>query len=996
MPQSEPALMTLTSPPQPSLPLTIEQSLQQAIAHHLAGRLQEAGALYQSILQLQPAHAEANHNMGVVAAESKQLAEALPYFLAALEAEPAHGPYWLSYINALIQAGQLDAAREVLSIASQQGLRGDEVEALSAFLRVETTLEVHINSSNRHALNSTPDAVQVAKQSSAIEGKKNASTSDNSATLQDETPTLKEINSVLALFNHGQHPEAATLAQSMVTRYPLHGFGWNVLGASFKQMGRSADALLPLQKATALSPEDAYAHGNLGATLKDLGRLDEAEVSLRRALDIHSDFAEAHLNLGATLQDMGRLVEAESSYRHALQIKPDFAEAHYNLGIILKRLGHLDASRVCYKQALEIKPYFAEAHYSLGILVKEMGHLDEAEACYRQALQINPNYAEAHCNLGATLQSQDRLNEAEISYRQALQLNPDYAEAHCNLGFILHEQNRLDEAQVSYRNALQLKPDYADAHYNLSFTLQRLGQLDEAEACCRRALQIKPDFADAHNKLGYTLHELGRLDEAEACCRQALQIKPDFADAHLNLAFILQLLNKPDEAEACCRRALLIKPDHASAYENFLFFLSHNNGVEASALFAEHVRFGEQFETPLRASWPKHANSRDPERCLQIGIVSGDFRDHAVAPFIEPLLIHLATYPQLALHAYANHGKDDDTSKRLRTYFKHWHPIVGLSDAVLADKIRADGIDILIDLSGHTGKNRLLTFARKPAPLQASWLGYPGTTGLCAMDYYLADRFYLPPGQFDNQFTEKIVHMPVNVPFLPSADAPPVNALPALGNGYVTFGSFNRSTKLSHAVVSLWAQVLRSVPTSKMLLGAMPQEGQYDMLLGWFDEEGIDRERLSFQPRSTMAHYLGLHQQVDFCLDTFPYNGGTTTLHALWMGVPTLTLAGSTAAGRSGASNLGQLGLDGFIAHDAADFVQKGLFWAGNLSALAELRAGMRERFAQSTIGQPAVAAAGVERALRMMWQRWCEGLQAATFEVSLSDNKSANQEVDA
>jgi predicted O-linked N-acetylglucosamine transferase (SPINDLY family) len=632
----------------------------------------------------------------------------------------------------------------------------------------------------------------------------------------------------------------------------------------------------------------------------------------------------------------------------------------------------------------------------LGAVFKHRGLNMDALLPMQKAASRSPGDAEAHSNLGGALMDLGRLDEAEASLRRALEINANLAGAHYNLAVTLKNLVRLEEAAASYQRALQINPNYTEAHCNLGATLNDLGRLDEAEASCRRALEIKPDNAEAYSNLGSVLQNLGRLNEAETNYRKALQIRPDYADALYNLGITLQYLGQPDEVEACYRRALQIKPNLASAYHNLLFFLSHKAGVGAQALFAEHLRFGEQFEAPLRANWLGHANTRDPERCLQIGIVSADLCNHAIACFIEPVLAHLTDSAQLSLHAYANHDKDDSTTLRLRGYFKHWHPIAGLSDGALADKIREDNIDILIDLSGHTAKNRLLTFARKPAPVQASWLGYPGTTGLRAVDYYLADRFFLPPGQFDSQFTEKIVQMPANVPFLPSAEAPPVNMLPALNNGYLTFGSFNRPSKLSHAVISLWAQILRALPNSRMVLGAMPEEGKYDTLLEWFAQEGIARERLSFHQRSGMDSYLALHQQVDICLDTFPYNGGTTTLHALWMGVPTLTLAGGTAAGRPGASILGHVGLEAFIANDAADFVQKGVSWAGNLAALADLRAGMRERFANSAMGQPALVAAGVERTLRIMWQRWCAGLPAESFEVSLHDNSCVKQEADA
>jgi predicted O-linked N-acetylglucosamine transferase (SPINDLY family) len=428
---------------------------------------------------------------------------------------------------------------------------------------------------------------------------------------------------------------------------------------------------------------------------------------------------------------------------------------------------------------------------------------------------------------------------------------------------------------------------------------------------------------------------------------------------------------------------LKFKPDYAVAFSNLLFCLSQNATVDAQTLFLEHCRFGERFEAPLRAFWTEHTNSRIPERCLQIGFVSGDLRNHAVASFIEPVLNHLSGYPLLSLHAYANHSIEDSTTQRLRGNFAHWNKIDSLSDAALAEKIRADGIDILIDLSGHANNNRLLTFARKPAPVQISWMGYPCTTGLRAMDYYVADQLFLPRGEFENQFTEKILRLPASAPFLPNTDAPPVNKLPALDSGYVTFGSFNRVSKLSRPVIALWSQLLRALPDSRMVLGGMPEEGKYGMLIEWFAQNGIVRERLDFYSRSDLASYLRLHQQVDICLDTFPYNGGTTSFHALWMGVPTLSLAGKTAAGRSGPAILGNVGLEAFVARDAADFVQKGVSWSGNLTELSEIRAGLRERFASSPRGMPEVIAASLERALRIMWQRWCANLPAESFEVT-------------
>ncbi len=799
------------------------------------------------------------------------------------------------------------------------------------------------------------------------------------------------------------------------------------LGLSLDEQGRFAEAEACYRRIIESKPDDALVHFNLGITLASQHRLPEAEACYRRAVEIKPNFSMAYFRLGVILRQQERLTDAESCQRRALEIRPVYAEAHdellntfmgqarfseaevicrkmlehtpneavahYNLGVTLKEQDRSVEAEECYLCALKIKPDFAEAHSNLGVVVMKQGRLSEAEASYRRALEIKPDSAEIHFILGGILADQNRFSEAETALRRALEIKPEFTEACYNLANVLKEQGRLSEAEVCYRRALKSKPDFAEAHNSLGAIFIGQSRFSEAETCFLRALKITPDCSDAHINLGTALHWQGRLIEAEACYRRALKIKPDCVDAHNNLGLALKNQGKLAEAEASYRHVLKLKPDYAEAYSNLLFCLSHNEAVDAQALFVMHCQFGEQYETPLRTSWQQHRNARDPERRLQIGFVSADLHNHAITSFFKPLLACLARSPALSLHAYYNYTVEDDVTRHLRGHMEQWHSIVGLSDAAVAQKICEDGIDILIDLSGHTGKNRLLSFAHKPAPVQASWMGYPGTTGLTAMDYYLADRFLLPPGQFDAQFTEKIVRLPANAVFLPQGAAPPVNILPAIANGHLTFGSFNRPSKLSLKVIALWSQLLRALPDARMLLGAMPEDDNNDTLIGWFAQEGIARERLSFHHRSGMQTYLALHHRVDVCLDTFPYAGGTTTLHALWMGVPTLTFARHTMASRQGVAILGHIGLEEFAARDAADFVQKGLFIAGNIPLLANLRSGLRKRFEQSLISQPAVVADGLERALRMMWQRWCAGLPAESFEVSLQDTGNVTQE---
>ncbi len=921
--------------------------LQQALEHQHAGRLFEAGKLYQTILQSRPDHPDANHNLGMIALEAGEAEAGLSYLAAALDADPARAQFWLNYIDALLRAGHRDDARSVLALARQHGLEGDAVDALLA--RV--------------------DAGEVS----------DAATCGGS-------PDKADMEAVVGLLEACRYLEVIAHAKRMTARFPEHAFAWKIMGVAFKLLGQDADAILPMQRAVALAPDDVEAHYNLGVALQELGRLDEAETCYRRALELDPAYADARLNLGVALSRLQRLEEAEASLRTVLLDDPRCVAAHSNLGSVLLERGCLEEAASCLRQALQLDPHNAAVHDNLGLALYRLHRLDEAEAQFRAALRIDPDRSGAHTSLGVALQEQGRLDEAEAHFQIAQQIDPEDARAHERRGSIHYIRGRLPEAEACFRRALRIVPDEAGIHANLGRLLRHLMRFDEAEASLRRALEIRPDDIETLNKLGLTLMDTGALGEAEHCFRRVLAKTPDNPGVIGNLAHALASLGRIGEAEACFRRAQQLLPDDASLHSNLLYFLTLNDLLDAEGLFAEHLRFAERFEPATAVASAMPTRDRDPARRLHVGFVSADLNNHAVASFIEPVLAKLAHDARFTLHAYCNSLVNDATTQRLREHFAHWTAVVTHSDAELADAIRADGIDILIDLSGHTAGNRLPVFARKPAPVQATWMGYPGTTGLQTIDYCLGDPFYLPPGQFDKQFTEKIAYLPANSPYSPPPDAPPVSRLPAADLGHLSFGSFARPNKISRKVVALWAELLRALPDSRMILAGMPEADACGALLDGFRAEGIEAGRLTLHERCDTQTYLGLHRHVDICLDTFPYNGGTTTLHALWMGVPTLTLAGATAAGRSGASILAHAGLESFVACDARDFVDKGVSWAGRLDELAAIRADLRERFLRSARGQPNLVAEGVARALRAMWQRWCAGLPAESFGISLQD----------
>jgi predicted O-linked N-acetylglucosamine transferase (SPINDLY family) len=571
--------------------------------------------------------------------------------------------------------------------------------------------------------------------------------------------------------------------------------------------------------------------------------------------------------------------------------------------------------------------------------------------------------------------------------RTLTQRFPAHGPAWRVLALALHRSGQTAPACEAFARAVTLLPDDTQCRLLLADGLRLLNNFAEAERQCRQIFTYAPDMPEAHRLMCTLLGGLGRVNEARAAGLRAIELAPDNAVMHSSLAVMLfDNSGSPAEAEPYFRRARELDPSDAALHSSLLLGLAHQIDIDAATLLAEHRAFAAEHEAPLRARWTPHPNRRDPARPLRIGLVSGDLFKHAVASYLTPLLGPLKREGDLSLYFYYNHVHVDQVTADLKRYATAWRDVSALSDDALCQQIRNDRIDILIDLAGHTGRNRLLTFARKPAPVQVSYIGYPSTTGLDAIDYYLADRFAIPPGPVEQQFSEKIVRLQAVAAFEPERNAPPVNLLPALHNGYVTFGSFNRLNKLRADVIAVWARLLHALPNARMVMGGTSPNGGHDELIGWFEQAGIGRERVSFLPRSSTIVYLQQHHQIDICLDTFPYTGSTTVLHSLWMGVPTLTIEGATVPSRAGTGWMSQVGLEAFVAADADAFVAKGIALAGDLDALAQVRNGLRARCEASPAFRPDVIGENLADAFRTMWRRWCDDLPPESFSVTPRD----------
>jgi len=591
----------------------------------------------------------------------------------------------------------------------------------------------------------------------------------------------------------------------------------------------------------------------------------------------------------------------------------------------------------------------------------------------------------------------------------------------------IHQAGKLAEAAALYEQVLALQPDYAEAHYALGNAHYGLGRPDAARQCYERAIAHDPGLYIAHYNLGNIHRQHGRLDQAVDCYRETLAIRPDYAAAQTNLALALIAQGRPDEAVAYLQipgadgREVGYEPpeaEFADVDSPRLFALNYLS-IEPSDLFAAHRRFAERFETPLKKRGqiyflPTHDPSgkkgtdlfssaenrsvpffesvpffqgpsgkgqqkinlspffRDPERRLRLGYVSPDFRHHGVTRFIEPLLTR-HDRDQFEVFAYDCRAASGAAGEHIAASVDHWLPCAALSNDALAARIVADGIDVLVDLAGHTKGNRLLTFARKPAPVQVTWLGYPTTTGLAAMDYRLTTAEVDPEGA-DDFYTERLYRLPRTLwCYRPAPDVPAAGEAPAHRAGFVTFGSMNNFSKISPATLSLWVELLREVPDSRLLMTGVPEGSARDRLRERFAARGVGGDRLILFSRLPAAQFRELiHRHVDIALDPFPYNGTTTTCEALWMGLPVVSLKGRTAVSRSGHALLETVGLGELCAEHEAQYIGIAVKLAGDLAWLDGLRLGMRARLEASPLRDEAGFTRDVESAYRAMWQAWC------------------------
>jgi predicted O-linked N-acetylglucosamine transferase (SPINDLY family) len=611
--------------------------------------------------------------------------------------------------------------------------------------------------------------------------------------------------------------------------------------------------------------------------------------------------------------------------------------------------GRLNEAEKVFTAILRHDPNHADASHRLAAIAIQTSRYNLAEQLARRSVGINANISSYHNTLGLSLLAQRRVGEAIRSFQRSLQLDVKNLAAWTNLGNALRSAGNLAEAATAFRSAISINPDHFDSHASLGEIAQQMGNPAVAMDEYRRALTLRPKAANLRYNLAVALHSRGQLDEAITEYAHAVQANPQFADAWTNLGSAHREQAALTAAIDCYRKAIAINPNHFAAWDNLLYTFQFDPDSKPSMFHVEHCAWNKQIALPLRAGEPLRATVAPNNRKLRIGYVSPDYFQQAECFFVLPLL-ESHDRSRFELHLYSSAATTDQITARYRKCADGWHDVRSLSDDALAEKIRADGIDILVDLTMHMRGGRLLTFARKPAPIQFTWLAYPGSTGLDAIDFRFTDSILEPPGEFDEFSSEKPVRIEGGwICYNPLTIEPAINELPATKNGFITFGSLNNFCKTNDAVLDVWARIMMAAPNSRLIL-LCPPGGHRERVISFFAARGIGNDRVELLGHRSREEYLKLYHRIDIGLDPWPYNGITTTCDALWMGVPVASFPGDRPAGRAGVSLLNAAGLNELVATNVNHYQIKISELTVDMDRLEKLRGSLRERIAGSAL----------------------------------------------
>jgi len=692
-------------------------------------------------------------------------------------------------------------------------------------------------------------------------------------------------------------------------------------------------------------------------------RADKKRVGAKKGPEQAEDLAATPSHSSEKKVDPEKKVE-----RPPADVQTKFEEA-----LALHQAGNIKEAAALYRALLKEVPGHPGSNHLLGVAEMQSGNLLEARELIERAISLEPNVPQFYCNLGIALYQMGEFSQAEAAYFKARELNPELIDAWCGQGDVCLAAGRLEESLAAFERACDLSPDHFVAHDKMAYLFHLLGRNLEAEATYRRTLEIKPDSAIAMNNLGSILALERRYEEAAVFLRQALSLDPEYPEAWNNLGNILKDQNRIDEAVSAFRKAIEIKPDFSDAHSNLLFVMELNPIFSLEDIVCEQKNYDLVHARSLSGLIKPFVNEPDSERRLRIGYVSADFYEHSATQIFAPMLFDYDR-ENFDVVCYSNGFKQDALTERFKQSATLWRDIKMLSDDEAADMIRADGIDILIDLSGHTAGNRLLVFARKSAPVQVNTWGQGVGTGLEAMDYLFTDEVQVPLNEA-GIYAESIYHLPSSLVYMPTQEMPDITPPPVLSRGYVTFGSLNRFSKTTKEVMKLWARLVREIPNAHLLLKSpdLDEEGVREVTLNFLVEAGLPAERIDLLGASGKQEHIRTYNEIDIALDPFPQNGGVTTFEALWMGVPVITLLGTTNSGRASASILKAAGCPEFIADTQDNYMRLAVGMGNDLQRLSGLRETPRIKIQSAPVGNRALYVSAVEKAYRDIWKKWCK-----------------------
>ncbi len=666
---------------------------------------------------------------------------------------------------------------------------------------------------------------------------------------------------------------------------------------------------------------------------------------------------------------------AEALYRQVLDRQPRNADALHYLGLILHgkadKTSKTEGLRLVEK-SLKLSPANQNFINNLSTLHIEGANWAAALKTCLQVVAARPSFAGGHHNLGCAYRGLEQYTDAETCFLTALKFEPKNASIHANLGIVYFTQRRFADAGAKFEDAFGIDENCYDALVGMGQLLLTSSQFEESRQCLSHAIALRPNAVNNYADLAFAIAMQGNYSESLRTLLAGLSLDQNNHRCLIRIIMVYGLLGQHEHATDAVNKLRALGAASPSVLSNYLFVMLHDSGTTPDALFDLHVEFGKTIEAAYKPSWPIFFRNTDRNRRLKIGYVSGDFYNHPVANFILPMLQN-HDHSKFEVHCYSTYGVVDDTTKLIIDAADCWHAIGELSSTEMRDKVRAEELDICIDLSGHTGRNILDVFAQRIAPVQMTWIGYPGTTGLTAMDYRITDANLDPVGLTDQFHTEKLLRHPTaNVSYRPVPNCPEVNALPALKNGYMTFACLNLSKKINAAVVACWAPIFKALPTAKLILCDASDDEAAGRIIAMFAEQGISTNQLETKPRLPLMDFFALHGEIDLALDPFPYNGGTTNQHALWMGVPMITLPGRTTVSNVGAAALRPRNLHEFIATSVEDYAQKAIGYASNLEHLAAIRASLGRRDQSNIVASDIEITRGIEGLFDTAWQKWC------------------------